>query len=228
MASAAAMVPGRRAPDRGSASTGQCSRSAKAPTSVGSGGVGVSPPATMMPSPRSGTRSGPGPAPPGRRGDDRPWSVRKGIRRARQRLPEGQIEVHGPGARAVRGSPRRMHGRRVGARRAHGLPWVRPGLDDQRTAVVKSPTWSMVWGAPVSSSSGGRSAVQTIRGTRPWCASTTAGVQFRRRGAAGDADDGRAPGGQGQPQGEEPGAALVETDVMLQAGGERERQRCRP
>ena len=49
-----------------------------------------------------------------------------------------------------------------------------PGETAHRVAVVKIPTWSIVCGAPVSWSSGGRSAVQTISGTRAWCASTTA------------------------------------------------------
>ncbi len=38
--------------------------------------------------------------------------------------------------------------------------------------------WSMVWAAPRSRSSGGRSAVNTMSGTRPWNASTTAGAKL--------------------------------------------------
>ena len=41
-----------------------------------------------------------------------------------------------------------------------------------------SPTWSMVWGAPRSRNSTGRSAVRTMSGTRAIEASTTAGAKF--------------------------------------------------
>ena len=41
-----------------------------------------------------------------------------------------------------------------------------------------SRAWSMVWAAPRSRSSGGRSAVSTMSGTRAWYASTTAGAKF--------------------------------------------------
>ena len=44
-----------------------------------------------------------------------------------------------------------------------------------RTASPYSLVWSVVWFAPLSWSSGGRSAVSAIRGTRPSLASITAG-----------------------------------------------------
>src|SRR6267142_1184867 len=53
-----------------------------------------------------------------------------------------------------------------------------PTSTNQRTRSPKSLIWSMVCGAPVSRSSGGRSAVTTIRGTRAEDASTTAGRKF--------------------------------------------------
>ena len=52
---------------------------------------------------------------------------------------------------------------------------ARPGAKAQRVAAANSPFCSMVCGAPVWCSSGGRSAVHTMSGTRAWCASTTAG-----------------------------------------------------
>ncbi len=53
-----------------------------------------------------------------------------------------------------------------------------PGSWNQRTALPKSPDWSIVWPAPQSRNSAGRSAVHTSKGTRAWCASTTAGWRF--------------------------------------------------
>src|SRR5882672_4345718 len=53
-----------------------------------------------------------------------------------------------------------------------------PTSTNHRTRSPKSLIWSMVCGAPVSRSSGGRSAVTTIRGTRAEDASTTAGRKF--------------------------------------------------
>ena len=43
-------------------------------------------------------------------------------------------------------------------------------------------------------------------------------MELRRRGTAGDADDGGGAGGHGEPEGEEAGAALVEADVHPQPG----------
>src|SRR5699024_4975552 len=45
---------------------------------------------------------------------------------------------------------------------------------DQRTAVPYRPIWSIVWGAPTSHDSGGRSAVHTTSGTNAAEASATA------------------------------------------------------
>src|SRR5947207_2896337 len=53
-----------------------------------------------------------------------------------------------------------------------------PTSTNHRTRSPKSLIWSMVCGAPVSRSSGGRSAVTTIRGTRAEDASTTEGRKF--------------------------------------------------
>ena len=50
-----------------------------------------------------------------------------------------------------------------------------PGSQNQRTASPYSLAWSIVWPAPVSRSSGGRSAVHTSIGTRACAASITAG-----------------------------------------------------
>ena len=66
------------------------------------------------------------------------------------------------------------------ARTASGLQVARcssegtPGDTAHLVAAPNRPTCSIVCGAPVSCNSGGRSAVHTMSGTRPWCASTTA------------------------------------------------------
>ena len=94
-----------------------------------------------------------------------------------ERLAERQVEVHrarragrvasATAARRDRAPVRRpTPGTVLGRRR------------DRRTSAPRrrrAPRWSMVWPAPVSRSSGGRSAVHTISGTRAWCASSTAG-----------------------------------------------------
>ena len=88
----------------------------------------------------------------------------------------------------------------------------------------------MVWGAPTSRSSGGRSAVQTMSGTPARSASTTAAwssaaavplVVTTRAGPAG---------GQPDPEGGEPGGPLVQTDVdgMRRVRGQGDDQRRRP
>ena len=58
------------------------------------------------------------------------------------------------------------------------LPSAIGSSTDQRGWLPKRPTWSMVWFAPTSRSSGGRSAVSAISGTRDSEASTTAGSRF--------------------------------------------------
>jgi hypothetical protein len=55
--------------------------------------------------------------------------------------------------------------------------WV-PTSTNQFTALPKSLTWSIDWPAPTSRSSGGRSAVSTISGTRASRASITAGCRL--------------------------------------------------
>ena len=66
---------------------------------------------------------------------------------------------------------RAASGRQLAAWASSGTP----GADAQRTTDAKSPDCSIVCGAPVSCSSGGRSAVHTSSGTPAWCASTTEG-----------------------------------------------------
>ena len=102
-----------------------------------------------------------------------------------------------------------------------------PASQNQRTASPYSFTWSMVCPAPVSRSSGGRSAVQTINGTRAWCASRTAGWKF----AAAVPDVQRTTAGRpdafAEPEREERRRALVEVHVETDpvVAGQRERER---
>ncbi len=53
-----------------------------------------------------------------------------------------------------------------------------PSSCDHRTAAPNMPGWTVVWLAPVPRSSGGRSALSTMRGTMPWWASSTAGCRL--------------------------------------------------
>ena len=53
-----------------------------------------------------------------------------------------------------------------------------PTSKNHFAAVPKSLIWSIVWPAPTSRSSGGRSAVRTMSGTRASWASITAGARF--------------------------------------------------
>ena len=66
----------------------------------------------------------------------------------------------------------------VRVRRVAREPRAGPGSWNHRTAPPNRWVWSMVWPAPQSRSSAGRSAVHTSSGTRAWCASTTAGCRF--------------------------------------------------
>ena len=87
----------------------------------------------------------------------------------------------------------------------------------------------MVCPAPVSRSSGGRSAVQTINGTRAWCASSTAGWKFAAAVPDVQSDD-RGPARRlRQPEREERRRPLVEVHVHADpvVAGERERERGR-
>ncbi len=96
MASAAAIVPSNLLPDRGSASTGQPSRSASSPTRAGSARCGQGPPAMMSPGPCRGSSSVV-------RGPARPAPVDHHLRtlarrerrcRAGEGLSELEIEMH--------------------------------------------------------------------------------------------------------------------------------------
>ena len=88
----------------------------------------------------------------------------------------------------------------------------------------------MVWGAPTSCSSGGRSAVHTSSGTSAWWASTTAGWSSAAAVPLVDSTTAGRPGGQAEAEGHERGRALVVVDVEPQPGlgGQRQRQRRRP
>ena len=104
--------------------------------------------------------------------------------------PVGGVEllaVRGRAARAAGSSGGRARGDRPRpssrrGRRARGGgsavsrlgSWV-PTSTNHLAAVPYSLIWSIAWPAPTSRSSGGRSAVRTISGTRASCASTTAG-----------------------------------------------------
>ncbi len=85
----------------------------------------------------------------------------------------------------------------------------------------------MVCGAPVWWSSGGRSAVQTMSGTRGVVRLDHRGVQLGGRGAARDTDDRRPTRGQRKTEREERRAPLVETHVWCEAGCQRDGQRRR-
>ena len=128
----------------------------------------------MIPLPRRGSA---GPGTTCCAGDERPGTLARGelLRRARQRLAELEVEVDGtrprrPVERLDEGlDGQRPPGCPAGPRRAHRASAPSAPLPENR------PTCSIVWGAPTWCNSGGLSAVQTMSGTRAWCASTTAG-----------------------------------------------------
>ena len=194
-------APGARAgtPERGSASTGQPERRGEA------GGLGA------VAAPGAGDehaavgRRGARPTevgPAGRARGRRPAgavprrAVGAGPRRqlaggAQQRLAEGEVEVDraGPagtgGASATDRAASERHGRWPPRRR-------RPGSWNQRTDRPKRWVWSMVWGAPTSCSSGGRSAVTDEQRHAGQVGFDDRGVQLGRRGAARGEQDRRA------------------------------------
>ncbi len=102
---------------------------------------------------------------PGGRIDARPTS---GSRKARSRCTGPGEVPPPPRASASARAARALH---PGAEAGSGTP----GAWNQRTARPKRWAWSIVWGAPTSSSSGGRLAVSASSGTPAWWASTTAG-----------------------------------------------------
>ncbi len=95
-----------------------------------------------------------------------------------QRRAVGQVDLH-----RARRAPRSRSPRHEPRHRADGPPRPHPAPGPGSSAYhlhggPYSRAWSMVWAAPRSRSSGGRSAVSTMSGTRAWYASTTAGAKF--------------------------------------------------
>src|SRR6266540_22355 len=183
----------RRAPDSGSASTGQPAAAANASTAAGRRPAPQ--PTTSSPRwlARTASRSAPisagagrrlgraasvHGAPSGRPGAGAPasGSGSSGSAKARFRWtgPAG-----GPiaAAHAWLASDRQY----LPAPRSSGPAAVASGAptsQNRRTPSPYSLTWSTAWLAPVPRSSGGRSAVSTSSGARPWSASTTAGCRL--------------------------------------------------
>ena len=87
----------------------------------------------------------------------------------------------------------------------------------------------MVWGAPTSCSSGGRSAVHTSSGTPAWWASTTAGWKLDGGRAAGAQDDRRPPVARPRPRARKPAlrSSWWTWTAMRASAGEGEGQRRR-
>ena len=170
---------GSRQPERGSASTGQPVAAARACTTAGSPApcagdddapLLVEQQRPARPACAAGSAAGDSTtrchgAPPGRPSGSGPGSPTSGSRK-------GRLRWTGPGRSPVASATARAPSERhVVAIATSGTP----GSWNQRTAVVKRRSWSIVCGAPTSRSSGGRSAVQTRSGTSAWWASTTAG-----------------------------------------------------
>ena len=82
----------------------------------------------------------------------------------------------------------------------------------------------MVCGAPVWCSSGGRSAVQTISGTRAWCASTTAACSSAAAVPLVTQMTVGLPVAIANPKAKKPGTALVQADVDPEPLGQRKGQ----
>ena len=173
IASNAQMVPGRcRQPDVGSASTGQPVALDSVATS--SGATPLRPPARI--SPRSVPRRGASSSDATTatvdvttgsdvRAGSSPAAPRNGSR-------NGRLRCTGPVAAASK--QRRASERQLPTAAGSAMP----GSWNQRTDLPNNPVWSIVWAAPTSRSSGGRSAVTTSMGTSDSPASTTAGWRF--------------------------------------------------
>ncbi len=224
--SAAAIVPATLLPERGSARTGQPSRSASASTRSGSGGRGESPPTMMTPGPRSGF---------GQRGwrlilgNDDPRSGARRQRRGRpgQGFAELEVEVNRTWARSTlerlrkgpdgQGSPRRFVsvGRDAGCRRPAGRRHEEAHLFDGLGG-----SGVMELGRPVR---GADDQWNPCLVCLDHC-----GMQLGRGSPARDADHGRSAGRHGEPQREEGRAAFVETDVGPEPLRQRQRQGGRP
>ena len=131
---------------------------------------------------------------------------------------KGRFRWTGPGPGRPRRWPRPPTGRPATATTPGWRRRARPGSANQRTARPKGGVWSMVWGAPTSRSSGGRSAVQTMSGTRARSASTTAACSSAAAVPLVVSTTAGTAGGQPDPEGGEPGRALVEPDVDRHRG----------
>ena len=172
-----------RAPDEGSASSGQPAARASSVSGPGS----APSPATITPRSVQGRSRAAGAAapanrvqgaPPGRpASDSAPSAVltpsgspgTSGSRSGRFRCTGPGMPPAAPLARAqARPASERQYPARPG--RASGTPTSQ----NQRTASPYSLSWSMAWLAPVPRSSGGRSAVSTSSGTPASSASMTA------------------------------------------------------
>ena len=180
-------MPGTRRSDSGSASTGHPATSAKRNTVDGL--TPAPQPATTSPRGRSATRwasasstSTDGARTPGAlavhgRSSERPGASTSSSPVGTSGSRNGRFRCTGPAT----GPSAAPTAREASARHAAPTPGRSVGTSgswNQRTAAPKSFTWSTVCPAPVSRSSGGRSAVHTINGTRPWWASSTAGWKF--------------------------------------------------
>ena len=107
---------------------------------------------------------------------------------------------------------------------------VRPTSMSTGTSQPKMPTWSVVWLALVPRSRAGRSAVTRPSGRRRATASRAPGAGWRRRCPDVHITAARAAD-LGQPERQEPGAALVDPGVQPDQPGlggvvRREGQRC--
>jgi hypothetical protein len=167
---------------RGSNSTGHCMRSQD--ESSRSASVPMGGPATtsvLAPSIRATSdeaggscRGGPNPVEPSVGGSG-PGLPSSGSR-------NGRFSCTGPGACPTSpGVPPVAddHAARARPRQPEGSdPSGGPRSRKRRTAPPYNRCWSIVCGAPTPWSSGGRSAVHAMIGTRSWWASTTAGCRF--------------------------------------------------
>ena len=139
-------------------------------------------------------------------------------------LAELEVQVDRSRTRWLRGRLPRRPDRQRSPCSPPGPRRARRATTTSGVAAANSPFWSMDCGAPVSCSSGGRSAVHTMSGTPAWCASTTAGCSSTAAVPLVTQMTVGRPVAIAEPEREERAAALVEPDVDAEPFGQGQRQ----
>ena len=166
MASAAAMVPGPGIPIGDP--PGSATRAVRPGAAAGPDRSRHLAPAMIKPRAAAAAASERHRAPAARPSRPTPGQAAAATGPDRRRADHGRRDSDAPARDRAAPAGASANARAANGRHDRGLRLLRhPGIAAHRVEVVNRPTWSMVCEAPTWCSSGGRSAVQTMRGTRP-------------------------------------------------------------